>query len=235
MNCPILSRNMERALPTRLLRATALAAIRAVVESCPLRTRVVFRLPKRKGVALTFDDGPDPDHTPQTLRILAEFGMRATFFCVGRRVEAYPDLTGLIVAAGHAIGDHSYSHADCSRLSREAMHDELERTRAAVCRACPGASPMLFRPPWGRLTIGQLFGLARSGRRVVFWSRSLDHTLGPDAIAERGTAVVDRDIVLMHDRNPDTKAALPTILASLRRRDLPTVRLDRVWDEDSCE
>ncbi len=188
-----------------------------------------------RSVALTFDDGPDPTRTPQILEVLAEWRALATFFMIGRRAAAAPDLVRQVLGAGHEVGGHTYSHArtlpfgGTGRQSRE-----IERGRDALMDA--GAREVRwFRPPMGIATPALARALERSPLRPVHWSvHSRD--LGDPHEERIASRVLSRvrggDIVLMHDgsdRHGSGPAALPAalcrILAGLRRRGLEPVTL----------
>lgn len=122
-------------------------------------------------MALTFDDGPDPSETPRVLDLLAAHGARATFFMVGRRVEAHPDLVARVVAAGHAIANHSWDHASFLRIDGDARREQLRRAAAALgarAAATPSGRP-LFRPPFGEQSLASLRDVRRAGFEVVTW------------------------------------------------------------------
>lgn len=98
-------------------------------------------------VALTFDDGPDPERTPAVLDLLAQRGVRATFFLVGERAETHPELVRRMVAEGHVVGNHSHTHAGLFPLSSlRNTEEELHRTTESLTRIT-GLRPRLFRPP----------------------------------------------------------------------------------------
>src|SRR5688572_16068018 len=94
-----------------MLRRIGREAAQAGIERTALRTRLLWRLPEPvQAVALTFDDGPHPDHTPRVLDLLAAAGARATFFVVGERALRYPELVRRMAREGHAVGNHTFSH-----------------------------------------------------------------------------------------------------------------------------
>jgi peptidoglycan/xylan/chitin deacetylase (PgdA/CDA1 family) len=202
-------------------------AVPAIVDWTPLRRRVLFRrTDARPAVSLTFDDGPDPDHTPALLDLLAAHRVCATFFLIGQRARQHAGLIRRIAAEGHAIGNHGYSHVKCSTLPLAQVLDELAQTDKVIQEA--GVRPSnLFRPPWGRLTPVQMWRLIRDGRRLVYWSLpSDDHMLDPPEIATKCIQATRRDIILLHDRNPKTRAALPEILKALADAGLTPLPLD---------
>lgn len=109
---------------------------------------VIKRGPNRPMVALTFDDGPDPEYTPRILDALASSDALATFFMVGRQIEAAPAVARAIAAAGHDLGNHTYGHRHLWSLTPAASVVEVDRGAAAVADAT-GVTPRYFRPPWG--------------------------------------------------------------------------------------
>src|SRR5262245_6137382 len=102
------------------------------------------------GVALTFDDGPDPDATPAVLDALDAGGASATFFLVGEQVEAHPELARDVAARGHAVALHGYGHVEHAQLG-DGAGDDLARGLEAVASAT-GTRPQLYRPPYGRFS-----------------------------------------------------------------------------------
>lgn len=189
-----------------------------------------------RGVALTFDDGPHPRWTPAILELLASRGLKATFFVVGRKVDAHPDVVRAIVEGGHSVGLHSYAHDRFFSLrSERRVRDDLERGMASLERVT-GQRPRLFRPPIGHTnpTIARVandLDLA-----VVGWSaRGLDGLPGaqPERVAARIRGDLrDGAIVLLHDASeegdaePAALGALPLVLAAIDAQGLDVVPLE---------
>ncbi len=122
-------------------------------------------------IALTFDDGPDPEETPRVLDLLARHGARATFFMVGKRVEAHAELVARVAAAGHAVANHSWDHASFLRIDRAARREQLRRGAVAMgahAAATPQGRP-LFRPPFGEQSLASLRDIRHAGFEVVTW------------------------------------------------------------------
>jgi peptidoglycan-N-acetylglucosamine deacetylase len=181
------------------------------------------------GVALTFDDGPDPDATPAVLDALAAAAVRAVFFLVGEQVEAHPDLAKQVAEAGHAVALHGFRHVEHDELG-DAVEGDLERGAAAI-EAATGVKPRLFRPPYGRFSERSYAAVTGLGLTPVYWS-----AWGSDwepIPAERIAETVIRDlapgaIVLLHDSpryasRPSagpTAEALSAILAAMSARRL---------------
>jgi peptidoglycan-N-acetylglucosamine deacetylase len=184
-------------------------------------------------VALTFDDGPHPPYTTEILDILREYEVPATFYCIGMRVAAYPEITKRIVAEGHALGNHSWSHAFLPDLGDDDVYAQVRLTTAASTKAT-GAAPTSFRPPYGGRSPRVLRVLAGLGQVTVLWDVDSRDWSRPGAryVAER---VLDRaragSIVLLHDGGGDrsqTVAALPRLITGLRERGHRLATVDRL-------
>ncbi|WP_329100679.1 polysaccharide deacetylase family protein [Micromonospora sp. NBC_01699] len=178
-----------------------------------------------RGVALTFDDGPNPVYTPQVLAELARFRVRATFCLVGELAAAYPELVRAIAAAGHTLCNHSWSHdPDLGSRSKAAIRTDLTRTNAAIRAAVPDALILYYRQPYGGWTAGAVATARELGMTSVHWDVDAEDYSRPGAgnIASNVTAgVVPGSIVLMHDaggNRQQTITALRTILPNLLRR-----------------
>lgn len=199
-------------------------------------TDAVVRGPRdARGVALTFDDGPDPVHTRAVLDTLDARSAKATFFVIGTKAEAHPDLVREIRRRGHLVGVHGYAHDRLFSLRRERrVQKDLERAVEVLTRIT-GERPVLFRPPIGHTNPI----IARVAERlelvVVGWSASgRDGLAGQakEAVAGRIARRLDEGvIVLMHDAAergdhvPSGPAALPFVLDAIERRGLPVTSL----------
>ncbi|MGE5554451.1 MAG: glycerol-3-phosphate acyltransferase [Betaproteobacteria bacterium] len=152
-------------------------------------------------IALTFDDGPDPRHTPEVLRILRKEEVPATFFLVGAHAQRYPDLVRQIQQGGHEIGSHTYSHRNLFLLNHAAVEQEVVRAEQ-VLQDITGDRPRLFRPPRG-LYDGNLRRILADRRyTMVLWSVSSRDwvEVSPRIIARNVlSAVHGGDILLFHD------------------------------------
>ncbi len=148
--------------------------------------------PPRPGeIALTFDDGPNPAWTPRLLDTLAAHRVQATFFLLGKFAEAEPDLVRRIAAAGHLIGNHSWSHPDLSRTPSDAIREELRRTSATL-EQIAGAPVRFFRPPYGARRPA-VFRIARElGLQPVLWNAMTSDWSEPSA--ERIAQTLSREI-----------------------------------------
>lgn len=183
---------------------------------------------KNRNIALTFDDGPDPVITPLVLSVLKEKNVPATFFLIGEKAEKYPDLVRQILAEGHQVGNHSYSHsAWLGFFSTNRLREDLEKCNR-VLQDISGNSVTLFRPPFGVTNPRYSRALASLSLTSVGWSlRSYDTVIGNSAkLLARLVARVRRgQIVLMHDTLPQTAEALPSFLDYCRDRGIEIGRL----------
>src|SRR4051812_37215172 len=110
-------------------------------------TGIVNNIPtKRKAVAFTFDDGPDPLYTPQILDIFRQAGAKATFYMIGGQIEANPQIAKLVHDQGHEIGNHTFTHPHLTKLNAQDCKDELVRTHNGI-KEITGNKPLTFRPP----------------------------------------------------------------------------------------
>jgi peptidoglycan-N-acetylglucosamine deacetylase len=178
-------------------------------------------------VALTFDDGPGPS-TPEVLDVLQQHGVTATFFVVGRNAAAEPEMLQRIVAEGHALGNHTWSHHIPSARAGwkpNTLNREIERTRRAIVNAT-GREPCLFRPPGG-ITKGARAVTRAAGLSMILWSvDTRDWSVPPDtkfapAIRSRAATGLkeERPVILLHDGGGNqaaTVAALPEIINDYR-------------------
>lgn len=209
------------------------------------RTMIAPNVPEE--LALTFDDGPNPACTPRLLDILAAQNVHATFFMIGSFAEREPALVRRVAAAGHLIGNHSWSHPNLALTGSSQVHEELRRTNETL-QQIAGTRVRYFRPPFGGRRPSVLRTASKLGLTPVTWNAMTNDWEEPmaDAIAGRLTRMVDRlgersraaNIVLHDgghrmlgtDRNPSVNAAaqlLDRYTASRR-----FVRLD-AWSEKS--
>ena len=200
----------------------------------PNLTRLPECAVQRGEVALTFDDGPDPNITPQVLDLLDRHQAKASFFCIGEKAATYPNLVKEITRRGHSVENHSYHHPHAfalygvGRLRREIA--AAQKTITSIT----GSAPQFFRAPAGFRSPMLDFVLAQSGLRYVSWTRR-----GLDGVHNTPAAVLRRltnglaagDILLLHDgvclgnNEPAVLSVLPLLLEQLASRGLKSTSL----------
>ena len=155
-------------------------------------------------MALTYDAGPDPETTPALLDLLDELGVRATFYLVGFRAEACPDMVRLIAERGHEVGAHSYSHKHAWKVPPWFDYRDAERGYRTLERIAGAAGP--YRPPFGKIALPTLVGMLAKGRRVEWWSVPTNDTddefEDPETLA-RDLAERGERVILMHSHHPE--------------------------------
>ena len=164
-------RLVQGAIATGAILAATYAAPAAAAIG-PVRRRLTPRyagIGNPTHVALTFDDGPHPDATPQLLRLLDHAGVRATFFLLGRQTAQYPTVARAIAAAGHEIGVHGYDHRLLIKRTPAATRTDLDRAAHTIA-AATGVQPSWWRPPYGVATTPALVHARRLGLSPVLWS-----------------------------------------------------------------
>lgn len=181
-------------------------------------------------IAITFDDGP-VDSTAKILEVLAKHSASATFFCIGHRVRQQPELVRQLDAAGHLLGNHTFTHSYFIDLfSTRRLRAEIADTDAAIA-AATGRQPRLFRPPYGVTTPNFARALGTSGHQCIGWSvRSLD-TVAKDeaALLDKVTrALAPGAVFLFHDTSAVTAAVLDEFLRQARERGFRVVPLDQL-------
>jgi peptidoglycan/xylan/chitin deacetylase (PgdA/CDA1 family) len=222
----------------------ALAAVIAnhigIVIACLLPRSALFgrnvrRLPSRDAVAITFDDGPDPAITPAVLDVLEKFGAKATFFCIGRKAEAHPELIAAIRAGGHDVENHSYGHPNLFALfSPENMLREIVAAQDAIERTA-AVRPRFFRTPAGFQNPWLFPVMKRAGVTLISWTRRGFDTVttDPDRVAARLTRNLRAgDILVLHDRVPVVLEALPRVLEEIQKKGLRTATLSEVVNDE---
>lgn len=175
----------------------------------------------KKYIALTFDDGPQPTHTPRLLDILKRRNVKATFYVIGRSVASHPSIVRRTVAEGHEIGNHTWSHPNLQKLSDSQVRSELNKTRDAIIAAC-GVKPRTMRPPYGSMSTRQRQWVhSEYGYPAVLWDVDpLDWKKpGSSVVASRlisGTK--NGSILLVHDLHGSSVDAIPRTIDSLLRQ-----------------
>jgi peptidoglycan/xylan/chitin deacetylase (PgdA/CDA1 family) len=199
-------------------------------------TRLPAAAAARGEVAITLDDGPDPEVTPRVLAILAEKRVRATFFCIGEHALRYGACVRECVAAGHAIENHSYRHAHSfALLGPRQLRAEIGRAQQVLALAS-GAAPRFFRAPAGLRNPLLDPELQRQGLQLASWTRRGFDTVSGDAarvLARLSRNLCAGDILLLHDGHaargrsgaPVVLEVLPRLLEAIAQRSLRPVTL----------
>lgn len=162
-----------------------------------------WRITKRineAAIAITFDDGPNPEYTPLLLDLLKKYGVKASFFVVGSKVKAYPDIIKRMSQEGHTIGIHHYDHISSWIVSPFQLNKQLQMTEQAI-QECTNERVRFYRPPWGHFNI---FSLLLSKRyKVIMWS----HIFGDWKVAKGKNGLLNQllqtteagSVLLLHD------------------------------------
>jgi len=175
----------------------------------------------RKIVALTFDDGPTSEGTGQILTILSEEHVKATFFVIGGELEQNLEEGKKIVAAGHELGNHSYSHVRMLLVTPSFVRDEIERTDQLI-RNTGYQGEILFRPPYGKKLFTLPYYLSRTGRKTITWDIEPDSYPEIAADAERianyvAAAVRPGSIIILHVMYPNRRESLKSVKRIVER------------------
>ena len=186
------------------------------------------RIDSKKEIVLSFDDGPHPLATDETLTALGRHGLAAVFFFTGREAQRFPDMVRRTVAEGHSVQIHGWSHTSLATISRRLVRDEIQRSQALV-QDITGIMPVLFRPPFGRWNPFFSSLLDEMDLQLVLWNnmpQDFDPRRSPvDIIQYLDTSVRSGDIIVLHDNARTVGRIGPIIdgLASvLERKDLTT-------------
>ncbi|AET61136.1 xylanase/chitin deacetylase [Paenibacillus terrae HPL-003] len=172
-------------------------------------------------VALTFDDGPNPNNTTTLLNTLKQNGLRATFFNLGQNAQNYPSIVRDQQAAGMWIGNHSWSHPHMTQLSASQMSSEITRTQQTL-QSITGTAPKLFRPPYGETNATLKSIETQNGLTEVLWnvdSQDWNGATTAQIVAAAGR-LQNGDVILMHDQYQNTLQAIPQIAQNLKSRGL---------------
>lgn len=190
----------------------------------------------KKVVALTFDDGPHPIYTEQILDILDEYDVKATFFVLGMLAETYPHVIERQWAEGHEIGNHTYSHIDAKKASREKLLEEYKKTQDIIY-SITKHKPKIFRPPYGSFDNKVIEMIEKDNAVVVLWSANQDSKdwKNPEVneiVTNTLSHIENGDIILFHDYvyydESHTVEALKEIIPELKNRGYEFVTLSQL-------
>ena len=199
--------------------ATAVPAPAATPAPAPA-PQITFSQCRVEGpyIAMTFDDGPHGANTPRLLDMLKQRGIKATFFVVGQCAAEFPDIMKRIVAEGHEIASHSWSHPQLTKMGEEGVTDQLQKTHDII-RHTTGVEPKVMRPPFGAFTPNQrAWANKKWGYKIIMWDvdpldwkvRNAEHVK-----SEILRQTVAGSIILTHDIHKSTIDAMPETLDGL--------------------
>lgn len=188
--------------------------------------------PHRQEVSLTFDDGPLPGKTEALLDILRAQDIHATFFVIGEKVKAHPELIRLMVNDGHEIGNHTYTHPNLTKVSSKSVYRELNDCQKAV-ESAVGFRPTIFRAPYGAANLTVFSYLSHIGLSAAFWSidtRDWDAKSVQQVEDSILPKVKAGDVILFHEQSRHTVAALPNIIEGIRSKGLGFKTISGMFD-----
>lgn len=167
-----------------------------------LYPKLLWRMSSRKKeIYLTFDDGPVPGPTEYVLQVLANYNIRATFFCIGHNIQKHPEVFRRILNEQHVIGNHTFNHVKGWQSTTEYYLENVIRCDQIISSSSHTSSSTLFRPPYGRITRAQIKGL--TAKKIVMWdvlTRDYDESISAeDCLSGSLSAVRNGSIVVFHD------------------------------------
>jgi len=185
---------------------------------------------KIKEVALTFDDGPT-EFTPKFLDLLKENNIKSTFFCIGKQIEKFPETFQRIIAEGHTIGNHTYSHSNNTGfLSASRMIEEIEKCDEVISKI-GNIKTNFYRPPFGVTNPNIAKAIKKTQKQSIGWNvRSLDTVIDDEKkIYNRITKKLKSgSIILLHDTSEKTYQVLVELLLFLKRENYSTFTVDSI-------
>ncbi|MDB6137906.1 MAG: putative polysaccharide deacetylase [Verrucomicrobiaceae bacterium] len=188
-------------------------------------------------IAITFDDGPSPQNTPRLLDMLKERNIKATFFLIGKSAATWPDIVKRIVAEGHDVANHTWTHPQLTHLKEAGVLQELQSTHDAITKAC-GVAPILYRPPYGAVTLGQKKMIHdHLGYPTILWDVDPEDWKAPKSIAKVHDQLLKQtrsgSIILCHDIHKETVDAMPSTLDELTSRGFQFVTVTQLINLDA--
>ncbi|AKK72277.1 polysaccharide deacetylase [Chryseobacterium sp. P1-3] len=191
---------------------------------------ITHKRTKIKEVALTFDDGPT-EFTPQFLDLLREHRVKATFFCIGKQIEKYPETFQRIIADGHTVGNHTLSHSHSTGfLSTAKMTEEIKQCDEVIQRYGNITTP-LYRPPFGVTNPNIAKAIKNTRKKSIGWNvRSLDTIINDERkIYRKVTRNLKKgSIILLHDTSEKTYRVLVDLLVFLEDKKYSTFTVDSI-------
>lgn len=191
-----------------------------VARHLPNRLVTTQGKPGSKTLYLTFDDGPDPQHTLKISELLDSYGAKGSFFCIGQNLKKYPDIASILRKQGHLVANHSENHRQFGKLP---LASQLEEVDQCQLRIYPGAEkgPKIFRAPCGQLSFRLLCSLKSRDWHIVHWSYDSEDfrklSIEEHLARFKKQPVQDGDILLFHDDGPLARDLLQTLLPDWRQ------------------
>jgi peptidoglycan/xylan/chitin deacetylase (PgdA/CDA1 family) len=186
--------------------------------------------PHSKDIALTFDDGPHPQFTPQLLAVLKRENVTATFFVIGKQVELYPNLIKDENAAGHVVGNHTFSHVTLTHIPEEDVETEY-RSCSDLVQSIIGKRPKFCRPPGGDYDDDVLQAASNTGLTTTLWTDDPGDYASPGVMAIETRTIKHLKagaIILLHDGIQETIDILPKLIQIARAKGLNFVGIDKL-------
>lgn len=187
---------------------------------------------KQNSIAITFDDGPTPK-TLSILNLLQEYNVKASFFCIGKNMERYPEIVHRIIEEGHLIANHTYSHSPIIDFYNKQQWLKELTTTDAIIEKLSGKKPQFFRPPYGVTTPSMRRALETTKHKVIGWNiRSLDGVIKNEKIilTKILSSISPGGIVLLHDTSLHTVKIVEQLLKALREKNYNVVSLEQLLD-----
>ena len=166
-------------------------------------------------IALTFDDGPHPRHTPKILKTLKENNIKATFFCVGQQIKKFKSIVKTINEDGHELGNHSFSHLENKKITSEQKFKEIVKSQRLFYKSTK-TFPIFYRPPYGTISKYDEALFSKYFYKAILWSidaKDWKKEITTEKIIENVTSkLTNGSIILCHDTNNRTVNAIPEII-----------------------
>ncbi|MEM1158476.1 MAG: polysaccharide deacetylase family protein [Verrucomicrobiota bacterium] len=186
---------------------------------------------KKRHIAITFNDGPHPEVTPDLLELLQQYQMPATFFMIGREALSHVELAKQLTRNGHEVGNHTMNHVRCSEESERELFRQIQDAQDAI-RFASGEEARWFRPPFGDFDEAQLHLPFRSRLSTVYWTTKVKDWEEDDAgaiVRQVKQGLAPGAIISLHEKNSCVVDAMKQILEDIQAADLKPVTLSEMF------
>jgi len=186
---------------------------------------------RKRHIALTFNDGPNPEITPGLLEILEKYQVPATFFLIGREALSQVGLTKEVVKAGHEVGNHTMNHVKCSEESERELFRQIQDAQDAI-RFASGEEARWFRPPFGDFDESQLHLPFRSGLSTVYWTTKIKDRESDDSnaiVKQIKSGLAPGAILSLHEKRTCVVEAMKAVIHAIQAADLKPVTLSQMF------